>query len=128
MFVMILVGLDKRSFSSQSNITTSIVQWIRFFHDHHSLYITITYFILMRRFYKKFLCKDIFHWFVYFVVSFCSIRVNIFTLNITRGHSKRTFVEEGREGVVIEKLTKANKGRGVYSMCFPKWSFIVIVL
>ena len=142
---MILVGHDKRSFSSQNNITkvtTSMVQWLRFFHDHHSLYITTAYCILMRRFYK-FLSESIFHWFDYFVVSFRSIRVNIFTVNITRGYSKSTFIEEsGEEGGVRRSLKSQEKrtGGGGSIVCvyvlfflkkmlrFPKWSFIVIVL
>ena len=123
LFIMILVGHDKRIFLSQNNITkvtTSTVQWIRLFHDHHSLYITIAYCILMGRFYKKFLSKKIFHWFVYFVVSFRSIRVNIFAVNIIRGHSKSTFIigaGGGGGGGVVEKPTKTNRERGVYSMC-----------
>ena len=53
------------------------------------------------------------------------------------GHSKSTFVEEGKGGEVIEKQTKMNMGRGP-SMCvhslflkkmlrFSKWSFIDIL-
>ena len=90
-----------------------MVQWLRFFHDHHSLYITTAYCILMRRFYKKFLSEKIFHWFVYFVVSFRSIRVNIFTVNITRGYSKSTFIEEsGEEGGVRRSLKSQEKRTG----------------
>ena len=115
---MILVGHDKRSFSSQNNITkvtTSMVQWLRFFHDHHSLYITTAYCILMRRFYK-FLSKSIFHWFDYFVVSFRSIRVNIFTVNIIRGHSKSTFIIGAGGGGSLKSQQKRT-GRGGSIVC-----------
>ena len=120
--------------------TTSTVQWIRLFHDHHSLYITIAYCILMGRFYKKFLSEKIFHWFVYFVVSFRSIRVNIFTVNIIRGHSKSTFIIGAGGGGGSLKSQQKRTGRGGSIVCvyvlfflkkmlrFPKWSFIVIVL
>ena len=121
LFIMILVGHDKRIFSSQNNITkvtTSTVQWIRLFHDHHSLYITIAYCILMGRFYKKFLSKKIFHWFVYFVVSFRSIRVNIFAVNIIRGHSKSTFIIGAGGGGSLKSQQKRAGGGGSIACVF----------
>ena len=39
-----------------------------------------------------------------------------FAVDCLRGHSKSTFVEEGREEI-IEKRTKMNTGRGSPSMC-----------
>ena len=38
----------------------------------------------------------------------------IFVLKATRGHSKSTFVEEGR---IIEKRTATNRRKGGLSMC-----------
>ena len=59
---------------------------------------------------------------------------------LTRGHSKSTFVEEGRRrgGEVTEKWIKTNRGRGVLAcvyvrffkkniLRFSKWSFIIIL-
>ena len=38
-----------------------------------------------------------------------------------RGHSKSTFVDEGRGGGVIEKPTKTNRGRGVLACVYVRF-------